>query len=184
METIKQLAYTPSSSTQGTALTSVYGLQPVLFLKELLDAAKKRLFFTQAAYVKTLPVGHKDAVLKKRKAYIGSSGMTWVTSEADSNIGLTTIDNLDSVQITPSIKNARVAITNYNLRTNSVNLIEAAREELVYAIGDKLDAYVATKLGDATAATSSARGAQTIYGGDATGDDSQAGEQAWTHCKN
>lgn len=172
-ETIKELAYTAASDVQGTSLTA-YGLQPVLFLKQIVDAAKKRLFFAQVAIDQVLPKGHKDAVFPKRAAYLGDSGVSWVESEADSDITATTLSNLDSVTITPVMKLARVAITNYSMRVSSLNLIQAAQDDLTYAIGDKLDAAVATALGDATAATSVARGAQRIYGGDATGDDSLA----------
>jgi len=169
-ETIKELTttYTTSTSSRGSALSSSYQLQGVLFLKQIKDAAKKRLYFTQACYVTTAPKGTKDVVIPKRTAYFGNAGVTWTESEADSDIGLLTIDNLTGVTITPTMKLCRVAITNYAMRVSTLELLKAAQEELVYAIGDAVDISVAERYGDATAATSSARGAQKILGGDAT----------------
>lgn len=173
-ESIKELAYTESTSARGTALTTSYQLQGVLFLKEINDAAKKRLFFTQSAYVTSAPKGTKDVVIPYRTCYLGSSGVTAVTSESDAVITATTLDNLAGVTITPIMSLARIAITNYALRISTLELLRAAQQELIYSIGDRVDAAVATALGDATASTTSARGAQRIYGGDATTDDTLA----------
>jgi len=175
-DTIKELAttYTTSTSSRGSALSTSYQLQGVLFLKQIKDAAKKRLYFSQACYITDAPKGTKDVVIPKRTAYIGNSGTTFTTSEADSDIGLLTIDNLTGVTITPAMKLCRVAITKYAMRVSTVELLKAAQEELTYAIGDAVDIDVATQFGDATAATSLARGAQWILGGDATSDDSLA----------
>ena len=96
-DTIKELAttYTVSTSSRGSALSTSYQLQGVLFLKKIKDAAKKRLYFTQACYVTSAPKGTKDVIIPKRTAYIGNSGTTFTTAEADSDIGLLTIDNLN-----------------------------------------------------------------------------------------
>lgn len=167
-ESIKELAFTQASSNAGSALSTSYQLQGVLFLQQIKDAAKKRLYFTQACYVTNAPKGTKDVVIPKRKAYLGASGVEQVTSETDADITATTLDSLTGVTITPTMSLARVAITNYALRISTLELIRAAQEELIYSIGDRVDAAIATKFGDATAATSSARGAQKILGGDAT----------------
>lgn len=169
-ESIKELAFTQGSDVRGDALSTSYELQGVLFLKKIKDAAKKRLYFTQACYVTNAPKGTKDVVIPKRTAYLGASGVSDVTSEADSDITATTLDNLDGVVITPSMHLARVAITNYALRVSTLELVKAAQEELIYSIGDRVDSAIALQFGDATAATSSAAGAQTIFGGDATSD--------------
>jgi len=172
MESIKELAttYTISTSSRGSALSTSYQLQGVLFLKKIKDAAKKRLYFTQACYVTSAPKGTKDVIIPKRSAYIGSSGTTFTVAEADDDIGLLTIDNLTGVTITPVMALCRVAITNYAMRVSTLELLRAAQEELVYAIGDKVDSAIATAFGDATDATTSARGTQRIFGGDATTD--------------
>ncbi|MFH1589260.1 MAG: hypothetical protein ABIB43_01700 [archaeon] len=169
-ESIKELAYTTSGENRGSALSTSYQLQGVLFLKKIKDAAKKRLYFTQACYVTSAPKGTKDVVIPRRTAYLGSSGVTAVVAEADTDITATTMDNLTGVTITPVMSLARISITNYALRVSTLELVRAAQEELVYSIGDRVDQAVATKFGDATAATSSARGAQCILGGDATTD--------------
>lgn len=173
-ESIKELAFTQGSDIRGGALSTSYELQGVLFLKKIKDAAKKRLYFTQACYVTNAPKGTKDVVIPKRTAYLGSSGVSAVTSETDADITATTLDNLDGVVITPVMSLARIAITNYAMRVSTLELVKAAQEELIYSIGDRVDAAIATQFGDASAATNSARGAQTIFGGDATGDDSLA----------
>jgi len=175
-ETIKELAtnYTTSTSSRGSALSTSYQLQGVLFLKQIKDAAKKRHFFKQAVYETTAPKGTKDVVIPKRTIYYGGSDVTWTTSESDSDIGLLTIDNLTGVTITPTMKLCRVAITNYAMRVSTLELLKAAQEQLIYAIGDAVDNDIAAQFGDASAATSSARGAQKILGGDATSCDTLA----------
>jgi len=175
-ETIKELAttYTTSESDRGSTLSTSYQLQGVLFLKKINDAAKKRFYFQQACYITDAPKGNKDVVIPYRTMYIGSSGTTFTTAEADEDIGLLTIDNLTGVTITPAMKLCRVAITNYAMRVSTLELLRAAQEELTYSIGDSVDNDCAAQFGDATAATSVARGAQTIHGGDATTDDSLA----------
>ena len=175
-ESVKELAttYTVSTSSRGSALSTSYQLQGVLFLKKIKDAAKKRFYFQQACYITDIPKGTKDVVIPKRSAYIGNSGTTFTTSEADSDIGLLTIDNLTGVTITPAMKLCRVAITKYAMRVSTLELLRAAQEELTYAIGDAVDIDCANQFGDAIAATSLARGAQRIYGGDATTDDTLA----------
>ncbi|HUU86301.1 MAG TPA: hypothetical protein VMX17_00940, partial [Candidatus Glassbacteria bacterium] len=67
-ETIKELAttYTISTSSRGSALSTSYQLQGVLFLKQINDAAKKRFYFQQACYVTDAPKGNKDVVIPKR----------------------------------------------------------------------------------------------------------------------
>ncbi|RLG11857.1 N4-gp56 family major capsid protein [Candidatus Pacearchaeota archaeon] len=171
-ETIKELGVTTASDVQGTSFTA-YGLQPVQFLKEVVDAAKKQLYFANFVRVIHAPQGTKDVVIPKRSAYLGRSGVSFDTSEPDtSDITVTDLTSLDSVTATPSPVFAGVAISNYALRTNALNLVQAAKEELSYAIGDRVDRAIAVALGDATAATSSAAGAQLLYGGDATSDTS------------
>jgi N4-gp56 family major capsid protein len=167
-ESIKELAYTQASSIRGDVLSTSYELQGVLFLKKIKDAAKKRLYFQQACYITSAPKGTKDVIIPRRTAYLGSSGVTAVVAEADSDITTTTLDNLDGVVITPVMSLARIAITNYALRVSTLELMKAAQEELIYSIGDRVDSAIAVKFGDATAATTSARGTQKILGGDAT----------------
>ena len=171
IETIQELAATAASSVQGTTVGTKYGLQPIQYLKEIVDAAKNQLFFGNFVRVIRAPVGVHDVVVPKRTLYEGQSGVSDDTTERNAaDISWTTMDNLASVIATPTIHLSGYAIGKYAIRTNSVNLLESAKEELSYAIGDRLDAAIATAIGDATDATSTAAGAQTLYGGDATSD--------------
>ena len=167
-DSIKELAETSSGSVTGTSLTA-YGLQPVQFLRDVVDAAKKQLYFANFVRVIQAPEGTKDVIIPKRKLYEGGSGMSFDTSErTNADITWTTQDNLDSITVTPTMVLAGYAITKYALRTNALNLVNEAKTELSYAIGDRLDAAIATGLGDATNASDTAAGSQTLYGGDAT----------------
>jgi N4-gp56 family major capsid protein len=161
---------TQQSTVQGSGFTS-YGLTPAEFTKEVVDAAQKQLFFANFVKVMYAAPGTKDVVIPKRTHYLGRGDMTIDTGEATtSDISNTSLDNLDSVTGTPVWRTARFTMTDYSVRTNVVNLLEAAREELSYAIGDNVDYHVATTVGDAVcaAAAGNARGAQTLFGGDAT----------------
>jgi len=169
--TIKELSETAASSVQGTTVGTKYGLQPIQFLKSIVDAAKNQLFFVNCVNVVNAPVGIHDVVIPKRAAYEGASGMSFDTTERSAaDISWTTMDNLASVIITPTPVLAGYAITNYAIRTNAISLMQAAKDELSYAIGDRLDAYVSTTIGDAVSSLNSATGCQIIYGGDATSD--------------
>jgi len=172
METIKELAVTQQSSIQGASSFTAYPITPAIFLKEVVDAAQKRKFFEQFAYVAELPANSKETVIPKRTAYLGRSGMSFDTAEntGSSDITWTTLNNLDGLKLTPSPVMAGIAITNHAIRTGSIDVLRAAQEELTEALGDRIDYACATALGDATAATTSARGAQTVYGGDARAD--------------
>ncbi len=81
-ETIKELQTTGRTvytDTQGSSDTT-YMLETRIWLKEILDAAKKRLFFTQFVYTTQLSKGQKDVVIPKRTKYLGSSGISYATS--------------------------------------------------------------------------------------------------------
>jgi N4-gp56 family major capsid protein len=171
-DTIKELAQTQSSDVRGTAVSG-YGLQPILFLKEIVDAAKKQLYFANFVGSQQAPDGVKDVIIPKRKLYEGVDGITDNTSElvtANTAMSFSTLDNLDSVTVTPTSHLTGYAITKYALRTNSINLVNAAKEELSYSIGDRLDQAIATAIGNAITATATVAGAQVLFGGDATSD--------------
>ena len=167
--TIRDLSETGGSDVQGTTVGTKYGLQPIEFLREIVDAAKNRHYFAQAVRVITLPPKTHDVTIPKRSAYEGRSGMSFDTTERTAaDITWTTMDNLASVIATPSLVLAGYAITQTAIRTNALNITQEAKEELTYALGDRVDYAIAQAIGDATSTTSSATGAQTIYGGDAT----------------
>lgn len=166
-ETIEKLAETQSSDVEGSSFTA-HGLQPANFLQEIEDAAQKQLYFAPFVRVETAQKGQKDVVIPKRNKYKGDSGTTWNSGEQTDDIDFTTMDNLDSVTATPTTEIEGYAVTKYALQTNVVNLLDEAKQELSYAIGDKVDKAIAETIGEATASSSSSTGAQVLYGGDAT----------------
>lgn len=170
-KTIKELAETQASDVQGASLGTRYGLQPIAFLKSIVDAAQNQLFFANFMSTYVAKPGEHTVVIPKRSLYEGRSGVTYATTElTNADITWTTQDNLTNIYLTPSIVLSGYALTNYALRTNAINLLNAAKEDLSYSIGDRLDNAVATALGDAASTTSTTTGAQSLYGGDATSD--------------
>ena len=172
-ETLKELATgrTKQADVTGSATGST-ALEPTIWLKGIVDAAKTRFFFKDAVQETKLKKGQKDVVILYRSQYLGSTGVTYATTTPNAGTGITStkIDNLDGVTFTPGMQASRVSVGNYAIRTNAVNLIQAAQDELIYSIGDKVDLLIGLTLGDATSTTSSATGAQSLYGGDATSD--------------
>lgn len=176
-ETIKELATgrTAVSDVRGTSSTN-YLLEPRAWLKQIIDAAKQQQYFMNTAYMTETQKGQKDLVIPLRSKYLGSTGITYATSTpADgTRITATTIDNLDGVLCTPTLQASRVSIGNDVLRSNAIDIMKAAQDELIYSIGEKVDIYVAVTIGNAASTTSGTSGAQTLYGGDATSDNTLA----------
>jgi len=181
MKSIQELA-TTTANVRGASNT-FYGLQPAEFLREIVDGAKAQLFFGQTVRVIYAPKGAHDVVIPKRTAYKGRTNMTvdaagsdmggsgagtgpYSNTEAD--ISWTTFDNLTSVTATPLPYVEGIALRRYDLDTNAVNLLNEAKNELSYAIGDRIDNAIAVAIGDATYSTSTTAGSQHLYGGDAT----------------
>ena len=173
METIKELGQTQQSDVQGTTVGTKYGLQPIEFLREIVDAAKNQLYFANFVRQIHLPKGVHDVTIPKKSTYEGRSGVDYNTSElvtANTAMTFTTMDNLVSVIVQPTVNISGYALTKSALHTNALNLLDIAKEELSYALGDRIDQAIAVAIGNATSSTSSATGAQTLYGGDATSD--------------
>jgi len=168
---IKELARTQYTDTRGSSSTN-YLLEPRVWLKQISDAAKQQQYFMNVMYTTELQKGQKDVVIPRRSKYLGSTGVTYATSTpADATrITATTIDNLDGVLLTPTLQASRVTVGNDAIRSNAVDIMRAAQEELIYSVGEKVDLYIATTLGDASSTTSTTSGAQDIFGGDATSD--------------
>lgn len=172
-EQIKELATgrTAYTDTRGSSSTN-YLLEPRAWLKQIVDAAQQRQYFMQTCYTTELQPGQKDVVVPRRSKYLGGSGVTYATSTPSdaTKITSTTIDNVDGVLLTPAMQASRVSIGNDAIRHNALDIMRAAQEELIYSLGDKIDAYIATIIGNASSSTASASGAQSLYGGDATSD--------------
>lgn len=170
---MKELATgrTVNTDIRGTSATT-YALEPTVWLKQIVDAAKEEQFFMQTCFVTETQKGQTDVVVPKRTKYLGSTGISYSTSVPAVGTGITAtrIDNLDGVRLTPSIQASRVSIGNDQIRKNALNVMQAAKDELTYSIGEKVDLAIAAAIGDALSTTSSLSGAQTLYGGNATSD--------------
>jgi len=163
------------STSRGTAITQ-YPLQPTIFLKSVIDGAKNQHYFLPFCNVLTLPRGTYQISVPRRTKYlgrdVGTTGLQIGTSEpTNTDMTVTQIDNMEGEAVVPTQKYSGVAISNYSLRVNALNLMQYAKDELSYGIGDEIDRYICTTIGDGTDASSGTTwGTQTLYGGDATSD--------------
>ena len=176
---------TQRSDVRGTqyGTNGPYYLEPIMYLKKAIDAAKNRLRFLQVVRQETMPEGHADIIIPKRKKYFADS--SWEASMAEqatptSQINWTAIDTMDGVKITPTNYNYGVIITRDAIRTNALNLVEYMREELSFKYENSIDsairdALLGTVVADGagtgtepTPMSDTVNGAQTIFGGDAT----------------
>ncbi|MFH1638434.1 MAG: N4-gp56 family major capsid protein, partial [Candidatus Woesearchaeota archaeon] len=163
-----ELADTASSDVYGAAMP-VTTLAPRVWLREINDAAKKRFIASQFAWETAITAGNKDVTIPRRTKYLvsGSSGQGSAAENAAMNT--TTFNTLSGVTITPVDQNYGIYIANQAVRTNAVDVIRAAREELVHIAGDAVDMTVIDALiGDGNKSTSTVFGSQAIYGGDAS----------------
>lgn len=159
---------TTTSDTRGSSATT-YALEPAQWLSEIMSNVKNRWFFTNAIDQYDLADGQKDLVIPKRKKYLTTSDFANSYS-AGAGITATKLNNLDGVRLTPAPDAQLISIENYAIKTNAVNLIKAAKEELTNYASEVVETAVATALKGATMTTTSASGAQLLYGGDATAD--------------
>ncbi len=181
-ESYTKLAETEPNDMRGSSVTS-YGLQPVTYLKEIVDGAKNEMMIHPWVREETLPRGIHQLSLPKRKQYKGYYGSTW--NEAGSDIGgsgegtgpyantildlsFDTADNYDNVTAIPLPVILTKALQKYALDTNAINYLEEVKNDLIHDIADRIEFLLAAAFGDATDSTSTVAGAQTLYGGDAT----------------
>lgn len=158
----------PGQGARSTAITD-YNLEPRLWLKEIVDAAKKKLYYTQYAYKAKIPQGHGSILIPKRDFYQYSGHSNWAGSTTPgSSITFSKMNNLSGVGVTGTDYNYGISIAYDVIRTNLVDQVKEAREQLLYVTGDAIDQAIVDSIVGATAATSAAKGAQTIYGGDAS----------------
>lgn len=160
---------TTNPDISGASWTS-YTLSPAVWLKEIVDAAQKQFYAIQFAYQTELKDGQKDVVIPMRMHKMYSGATTWEIKAAEgAAVSYTTMNNLCGVTLSPTDWNAGIAISNRAIRTNAVDLIRNAREALTDFCGNEVDVamFDALKV-DTYKATSSIKGSQAIYGGDAT----------------
>jgi len=189
-QSIQELAATETLDVRGSSLGTIYGNQPVKFLQEVMDAAKKQFFFANFVSTYTLEPGTRSLEIPRRTLYEGYSGMTWNYAGTDSgassgggvgpyantiaDISWTTLDNSANVLATPLPVQIGYAIRRYDIRSNALNLSQWAKDELSYAIGDRIDVELGLAFGTndkLTLAQSGVRGKIGLYGGDADGGD-------------
>jgi len=181
-ESYQKLAETEPNSLRGSSL-STYLLLPNTYTEEVLQAAKGKTRVAQWALEATAPKGSHDVTIRKRTQFKGYYGNTWNTAGSDiggsgagtgpyantiADISWTTVDNYDGVKITPMPVILGRAIQNFGLDTNAINILEEEKTELAVAVAQYIEYNLITTIGDATNSTSTAAGAQTIFGGDAT----------------
>jgi N4-gp56 family major capsid protein len=135
--------------TAGDTTTAVAGFDSIVtgvvgkvWLNELLEAAKKKMFFEQFAYVSTCPKGNKDLAIP---LFSSNLDFSITTTEATTRV-MTQIDNLTTVVFTPSTQKMGVAISSDVVRTSQVDTVKFAREQLVYDAALNIDAACDTIL--------------------------------------
>ena len=181
-ESYQKLAETEPNDMRGSAVTS-YGLQPVTYLKEVIDGAQQEMQFIHWVGEQTLPTGVHQLSIPKRKQYKGYYGSTWNTAGTDiggsgsgtgpyantlADISWDTADNYDNVTAIPLPIIIGKALQKFALDTNAINYLEEVKTDLIHDVADRIEFTIAADLGDATNSTATAAGAQTLYGGDAT----------------
>ena len=162
---------TSNANVRGTDATT-YALEPTKWLKVIVDAAKQQQYLMQSCYITETPKGTTDVIIPIRKLYKGSTGISYATSTPNdgTRITATVIDNADGVRLRPTVQASRVTIGNKDIRHNALDVMRYAQEELTYSIGDKIDQAIAVKIGDNLSPSSTVSGMQSLYGGDATSD--------------
>lgn len=181
-ESYQKLAETETPNIRGSSVTS-YGLQPVDYLKEVVDAAKNEMMIAAWVREETLPKGVHQLSIPKRTAYKGYYGSTWNTAGTDSggsgagtgpyantiaDISWDTVNNYDNVTAIPLPVILGKTLRNWDLDTNAINYLEEVKKDLTHDVADRIEFLLAQDLGDSTNSTSTASGAQTLFGGDAT----------------
>lgn len=159
---------TSASNTRGSSITAGYLLEPINWAKAVIDGGKNQLFFANVVRQATIPNNVRDYVMPKRKMYED----TWESSSeeyaAGSEVAWTVLDNMEGVQFTPTRYNYGVAVSNKTLRSNAIDLMRYAREELAYKWANDVDAAIATALAAGTSSADGAPGVIDLFGGDAT----------------
>ena len=172
---------TQASTVRGSNTATVYGNEPSVFLRTVVDGAKENMQFLQVAKQQILADGNQNLFMPYRKRYMISGD--WETSSeeyttANTDILYTDITTPESITFTPVNTNYAVATTNQAIRITGIPLIQYLREELMYKYSIGIDSAIrdavcgtATTGGTPTVPTemsNTVQGCQTIFGGDAT----------------
>ena len=172
---------TQRSTVQGTFGT-FYNLEPVTWAQKIFEVARDLMVMQPLAKQAVLQQGSSQLVwYKETYDPSDSESSEWETSSAEYTTANTDalssdIANEDAVVFAPTNENYSITLTNDSLRTNGLNLVERKsknlRDRLAYTTDNAAFTAIRPKSGgDVTEHTTSARGLQTIFGGDATTDD-------------
>jgi len=146
-ESIQELADGATTTAAAGFNSIATGVVGKVWLKELIAAAQKKMFFEQFAYVATAPQGNKDVAVPR---YTSNLDFTITTTEATTRTK-TKIDNLSTVVFTPSTQKMGVEISKDVVRTSQVDTVKFAREQLVYDASLNIDAaFVTAIIADST----------------------------------
>ncbi len=174
-----------STTARGTSFTG-YRNQGVEWQGDLSDAAIDTMYWLDATDVRMLPEGSAQYIVQKRKYYATQGDVNFDTTEpttADiSNFGTNLVDG---VVITPIRYYKAATVSNFGNRTNLRPLVQDKRDEMSFGMTDLIDYTISRAIGDATETSATVAGAITLYGGDATGDNSlEAGDVMTTELIN
>jgi N4-gp56 family major capsid protein len=163
---------TAVANVRGSTQLAGYTLQPVSWLREIIDAAKIQHYHAQFAKQAMVPVGQTSTVFPYRTEYIPNGSWSATVAE-NTDVAWTTFNKMNGVEVAPADYNAGIAFSERSLRTNALNLVRDARADLVYHAGDLVDISVRNSINasaNQAATGASGRGSYTVYGGDARAD--------------
>jgi len=151
--TVQELSGETTTSSSG--VSTVQGTE---WLREILEAAKKKMYFEQFAYVSVSPKGIKDV-----KVPIATTNLSFTTSttEATSRT-MTEVTNVNTVTFTPSTQKLGAKVSKEVIQTSQVDYLRFARSQMAYDAALRIDQAFATAIDAASSP------AATLYGGDAT----------------
>jgi N4-gp56 family major capsid protein len=139
-----------------TASNGVSDVQGSSWLKVVMQAAKRKMYFEQFASVYEVPKGFKDVSIP-----LATTNKSFTDDTTETSRTYTDLDNVSTVTLTPSDHKYAVAISETVVRTSQVNYIQFAREQLSYDMARDIDSAIATAI------VAEGSPAATLYGGDA-----------------
>ena len=163
---------TLTSDVRGSSDTT-YRLEPTKWLKEVIEAAKSQWYFAGVALVRQTSEGQKDMVIPYKKKYLETSDYA-NTYSGGAVITATKLNSNDGIRVTPAAKAQRISIENNAIRTNAINIIADAKDELTNYAASVVESDIVTAILAATKSASGTAGYQWLYGGTATADSALA----------
>lgn len=159
IQTIQELA----AGDTTTSTTGISTVQASVWLKEIIEAAKKRMFFEQFAYSTVTPAGTKDVRVPIASA---NTNIDFVTTTSELSRTYTQIDNITTVTFTPAVQKLGARISKEVVDTSQIDYIRWAREQMAYDAALKIDVAFASALNAVT--NTDTAPSDFLYGGNAT----------------